>query len=244
VCGRYTLAGPDPSSLRGRFGLGEQVVVRRRFNVAPTDDVVAVTTDREGTPRGDVLRWGLVPFWAEDPKIGARMINARAETVADKPAFRDALARRRCLILADGFYEWQRHDAGPKRAWWITRADGEPFAFAGLWATWRPRGADRDAVEPLRTCTILTTAANAVVGPLHDRMPVILPPGAEAAWLDHGTAARELHALLTPLDPELTSARRVGSAVNDARHDEPDCLDAPDAEDAGRVAQDSAPTLF
>jgi putative SOS response-associated peptidase YedK len=104
VCGRYTMATPDLGRVRSRFGLDERVELRRRFNVAPTDDVAAVTTDREGRPRGDVLRWGLVPFWAEDPRIGSRMINARAESVTEKSAFRDAFASRRCLILADGFY--------------------------------------------------------------------------------------------------------------------------------------------
>jgi len=247
VCGRYTLAGPDPSSLRARFGLGEQIVVRRRYNVAPTDDVVAVTTDRGGAPRGDVLRWGLVPHWAQDPRIGARMINARAETAASKPAFRDALATRRCLVLADGFYEWQRDVPGPARAWWITRADAQPFAFAGLWATWRPRdgdggGAPAGDVEPLPTCTILTTSANDVVAPLHDRMPVILPPGAEAAWLDHGTPAAEVDDLLRPLDGGAIVARRVGGAVNDARHDEPDCLDPPDDDEP--AAEPETLTLF
>ena len=236
MCGRYSLAGPDPRDLRARFPLGEQVVVRRRFNVAPGDDVVTVTTDRDGAPRGDVLRWGLVPHWADDPKIGARMINARAETITEKPAFRDALARRRCLVLADGFFEWERRAGGPKRAWWVTRADGAPFAFAGIWTAWRPAGGD--GVEPLRTCAIVTTTANDRIAAIHDRMPVILPPGAENAWLDLGTSPRALRELLAPLSEAATAARRVGDAVNDARHDEPDCLDPPAPE------REPAPTLF
>jgi putative SOS response-associated peptidase YedK len=227
------MATPDLGRVRARFGLDERVELRRRFNVAPTDDVVAVTTDREGRPRGDVLRWGLVPFWADDPKIGSRMINARAEGVTDKPAFRDAFASRRCLILADGFYEWQRRD-GSKRPWWITRADGEPFAFAGLWATWRPKGAQ--GVEPLRSCTIITTTASAAVAPLHDRMPVILPSEAEAAWLDPATPPATLLELLAPLDPNATAMREVGTAVNDARHDAEDCLDPPSAADEPQAA--------
>jgi putative SOS response-associated peptidase YedK len=226
VCGRYTMATPDLSGLRDRFGLDERMELRRRFNVAPTDDVAAVTTDREGRPRGDWLRWGLVPYWADDPKIGARMINARSEGVAGKPAFRDAFASRRCLILADGFYEWQRRD-GSKRPWWITRADGQPFAFAGLWATWRPRG--RQDLEPLRSCTIITTVASEAVAPLHDRMPVILPAQAEAAWLDPETPPAHLLELLAPLDPAATAMREVGRAVNDARHDAEDCLAPPAA---------------
>jgi putative SOS response-associated peptidase YedK len=228
MCGRYSLAGPDPSVLRERFALGERVEVRRRFNVAPGDDVVAVTTDREGAPRGDVLRWGLVPHWTDDPRTGFKMINARAETLDQRPAYREAFTgRRRCLVLADGFYEWERRPGGPKQAWWITRADGEPFAFAGLWATWRGGGAD---VEPLRTCTIVTTRANATLARIHDRMPVILPREAEAAWLDHATPAGELHVLLAPLDPAATGTRAVGPAVNDARYDGPACLEpAPEA---------------
>jgi putative SOS response-associated peptidase YedK len=227
------MATPDLGRVRTRFGLDERVELRRRFNVAPTDDVAAVTTDREGRPRGDVLRWGLVPFWADDPRIGSRMINARAESVTDKPAFRDAFASRRCLILADGFYEWQRRD-GSKRPWWITRADGEPFAFAGLWATWRPKGAE--GVEPLRSCTIITTTASAAVAPLHDRMPVILPSEAEAAWLDPATPPARLLELLAPLDPGATAMREVGTAVNDARHDAEDCLDPPSAADEPQPA--------
>jgi putative SOS response-associated peptidase YedK len=237
VCGRYSLAGADPQGLRARFGIGEQVVVRRRFNVAPGDDVLTVTTDRDGAPRGDVLRWGLVPHWAADPKVGSRMINARAESVADKPAFRDAFAHRRCLVLADGFYEWERRASGSKHAWWVTRADGAPFAFAGLWALWRPADGG-EGTEPLRTCSIVTTTANPRVSPIHDRMPVILAPGGEADWLDPAAPAALLRELLAPLGAADTTAQRVGTAVNDARHDEPDCLDppAPDPE--------PAPTLF
>ena len=236
MCGRYSLAGADAQGLRSRFGLGEGIEVRRRFNVAPGDDVLTVTTDRAGAARGDVLRWGLVPHWAQDPRIGSRMINARAETVADRPAFRDAFARRRCLVLADGFYEWERVPGAPKRAWWVTRADGAPFAFAGLWALWRPAGGD--GIEPLRSCAIVTTSANARVAAIHDRMPVILPPAAEAAWLDPGTPEAVVRELLVPLPDAETAARRVGDAVNDARHDESDCLDPP-TPDAG-----PAPTLF
>ena len=227
MCGRYSLAGPDPSVLRERFALGERVEVRRRFNVAPGDDVVAVTTSREGAPRGDVLRWGLVPHWTDDPRTGFKMINARAETLDQRPAYREAFAGRRCLVLADGFYEWERRPGGPKQAWWIARADGEPFAFAGLWATWRGAGPD---VEPLRSCTIVTTQANATLARIHDRMPVILPREAEAAWLDHATPVGALQELLIPLDPAATGTRAVGPAVNDARYDGPACLDvAPDA---------------
>jgi len=221
VCGRYTLAGPDPAALRERFPIGERVEVRRRFNVAPGDHVLAVTTDREGAPRGEALRWGLVPYWAAEPaKLGLKLVNARAETMAEKPVFREAFARRRCLVLADGFYEWQRGSAG-KQPFWVTRDDGEPFAFAGLWASWRPREGDGD-VEPLRTCTIVTTTPSSRIAHIHDRMPVMLERGAEAAWLAHDAQPADLLALCLPLEDVTLTA--VGTAVNDARHDEPDCL--------------------
>ncbi|MCW2997586.1 MAG: response-associated peptidase [Solirubrobacterales bacterium] len=227
MCGRYSMTGPSPARLRERFQLGDDVPIRPRYNVAPGDEVLSVTTSREGERRPDLLRWGLVPFWAKDPKTGFKMINARAETVAEKPAFRDALAGRRCLILADGFYEWQaRPGAKRKQPFWITRADGEPFAFAGLWATWR--GPDE---RVLRTCTIITTTANAALDAIHDRMPVILPSAAqEALWLDALTPAPLAQELLVPLPPEAVAAREVGYAVSDARHDEPDCLDPPEPE--------------
>jgi putative SOS response-associated peptidase YedK len=221
VCGRYSLATPDPSSLRDRFPIGESVEVRRRFNVAPGDHVLAVTTDRAGTPRGDILRWGLVPHWADDPgALGLKLINARSETLPERPAFRDAFAERRCLVLADGFYEWERRPDGSTQPWWVTRPDGEPFAFAGLWASWH---GPRDA-EPLRTCTIVTTRASRQLAGIHDRMPVMLPRGAEEAWLDRGTPPRVLQELCAPL--EETGTRAVGPAVNNARYDGPDCLEA------------------
>jgi putative SOS response-associated peptidase YedK len=221
MCGRYTLAAADPSQLRARYPIGEQLEVRRRYNVAPGDDVLAVVRRRDRASEGALLRWGLVPFWARDPgEVGAKTINARAETVAERPAYRDAFARRRCLILADGFYEWS---AGTPH--WITREDGAPFAFAGLWATWRPR--EDEEVEPLRSCAIVTTAAAGPVRALHDRMPVILAAGDEARWLDPATPPGELHALLGQAGPRLAT-RPVSRAVNDARHDAPDCLDPPE----------------
>lgn len=218
MCGRYSLAGPNPGQVRERFGLGDGVPVERRFNIAAGQDVLAVTTDREGRRNGELLRWGLVPHWAESPKVGHRMINARAETVAERPAFREAFAERRCLILADGFYEWQPRVHGPKQPWWITRADHAPFAFAGLWASWRPA----PDVEPLRSCAIITTQATPALCEVHDRMPVILAPGAEAAWLAPTAAGADLRDLLVPFGE--TTRVPVGRAVGDAGHDEPDCI--------------------
>jgi putative SOS response-associated peptidase YedK len=222
VCGRYTLATPNPAEVRGRFPIGEAIDVRRRYNVAPGDEVLAVTTDKEGRSRGELLRWGLVPSWAKQPDTGLKMINARVETVGERPAYRRPFERYRCLIVADGFYEWRRQPAGPKQAFHIARADGGLFAFAGLWSIWH--GEDG---QTLRTCTILTTAANAAIAPLHDRMPVILAPEAESAWLEPADSPEHLRRLLGGLDPGGTALRAVGPAVNDARYDGPDCLAPP-----------------
>jgi putative SOS response-associated peptidase YedK len=225
MCGRYTLAGPDPSQLRARYPIGERLEVRRRWNVAPGDDVLAVVQRGDGhEPAGELLRWGLVPFWASDPaEIGVKTINARSETMAERPAYRDAFARRRCLILADGFYEWS---GGVPH--WITLADGGSlFAFAGLWASWRPKGASRE-VEPLRSCAIVTTAAAGPVRSLHDRMPVILGREQESLWLDPATPDGELHAVCRPEVAREVEVRPVSRAVNDARYDGPECLAPPE----------------
>jgi putative SOS response-associated peptidase YedK len=224
MCGRYTLATPDPAAIRDRFPIGESIEVRQRFNVAPGDEVLAVTTDREGAPRGDLLKWGLVPTWAKSPATGLKMINARIETVAERRAYRRAFERFRCLIVADGFYEWQPVPGGPKQPFHITRDDGAPFAFAGLWSIWyAPDG------NKLRTCTILTTQANSAIASLHDRMPVILAPGAEDDWLETSTPPGRLDEILTGLPARKTALTAVGLAVNDARYDGPECL-APPAE--------------
>jgi putative SOS response-associated peptidase YedK len=222
MCGRYTLATPDPGMIRDRFAIGESIEVRRRFNVAPGDDVLTVTTDREGAPRGELLRWGLVPSWAKSPDTGLKMINARLETAAERPAYRRAFERFRCLIVADGFYEWQPQPAGPKQPFHITRADGALFAFAGLWSIWRG-----EAEPALRTCTILTTAANTAISGVHDRMPVILAPEAEREWLAPATPAERLYELAAGLPAQATALTPVGLAVNDARYDGPECLAPP-----------------
>jgi putative SOS response-associated peptidase YedK len=222
LCGRYTLATPSPADLRARFPVGESVEIVRRYNIAPGDDVLAVTTDREGAPRGELLRWGLVPSWAQSPQTGLKMINARVETVARRSAFRRAFEHYRCLIIADGFYEWQPVPSGPKQAFHITRADGEPFAFAGLWSIWgAPEG------PRLRTCTILTTQSNPALTELHDRMPIILARDQEDAWLDAAMPPQALKELLKGLSSQETALRPVGPAVNDARYDGPECLAPP-----------------
>ncbi len=229
MCGRYTLATTTPAQLRDRFPIGESVQIATRYNVAPGDDVVCVTTDKEGSPRGELLRWGLVPHWAKDTRDAFKRINARSETLAQRPAYRDALRTHRCLVVADGFYEWQPLGGKAKQPWWITRDDHEPFAFAGLWSTWRaPDGSQ------LRSMTIVTTEAIGALRDLHHRAPVILAPQAEEAWLDHSTPTQELSALLAGIDQRRTATRAVGTAVNDARCDGPACLEAP-AEPAAQL---------
>ncbi|MBV9310884.1 MAG: SOS response-associated peptidase [Solirubrobacterales bacterium] len=231
MCGRYTLTASDPVALRERFPIDENVHWQPRYNIAPGDDVLAITTDRDGQPRGEMLRWGLVPSWAREPRTGLKLINARVESVAQRPAFRASLERFRCLILADGFYEW-RAVAGRKQPFHITRVDGKPFSFAGLWSIWRAQDG-----TSIRSCAILTTSANSVVAELHDRMPVILEREAEDAWLAT-MSPRDMgpDGLLAGLPDSMTAMRAVGPAVNDARYDGPECL-AP----ASARAQ---PTLF
>ena len=238
MCGRYTLAGTNPGLLRERFQLAPGTVIEPHFNIAPGQDALVVRTDREGQRMADHLRWGLVPHWAKDPKIAYRMINARAETAAEKPAFREPLEHRRCLVIADGFYEWQVLGGRRKQPWWMTLPGQEPFAFAGLWATWRPPG--REDLEPLRTFTILTTHAPDDLREIHDRMPVILPAEAEATWLDPQAVSGEIHELLVPR-PGM-ERRAVGPAVGDVSNDAPDLLQAVAPLTADEPAQ--APTLF
>lgn len=206
-----------------RFPVGETVQLRPRFNVAPGDDVLAVTAGRDGAPRGELLRWGLVPPWSKAAETPLTMINARSETLEERPAYREAFRRFRCLIIADGFYEWQRRQSGPSQPFHIARADRQPFAFAGLWSVWR--GEDRT----VRSCTIVTTQARGAVAALHDRMPVILPATAETDWLDPGCSRERLLDLVGSSEAGGAELRPVSTAVNDARHDAPDCLAEPDS---------------
>ncbi|MCW2953323.1 MAG: hypothetical protein JWQ48_2493 [Conexibacter sp.] len=236
MCGRFTLATATASELRQRFPISESVELERRFNVAPGDDVIAIRA-RDGVAAASKLRWGFTPPWAKDPSVGFKMINARAETVAEKPAFRDAFKRHRCLIVADGFYEWRRD--GVRQPFHITRADGAPFAFAGLWTGWK----DPDSEDWLRSCTIVTTQANDAIAGIHPRMPVMLAPEVEGTWLDPDASPEHLRALLAPLAPAQTRARAVSKAVNDARYDGPECLaDAPPEPLAAAAAADRPPS--
>jgi putative SOS response-associated peptidase YedK len=223
MCGRFTLTDPDPRILKMRFDLRETAAIedeKPRYNVAPTDSVLAVRLDKEGERDLGRLRWGLIPHYADPDEWDRLLINARAESVASSPAFRDAFEDGfRCLVVADGFYEWQKTDQG-KQPFWIHRPDREPFAFAGLWA----RALRKDGSK-LYSCTIITTKPSEQVAPIHDRMPVILDRDAEGAWLDRETPEKDLKAMLAPTeDLELTE---VSDAVNNVREDGPHLLDPP-----------------
>ena len=217
MCGRYTLT-TSVARLGGLFELANRPNLPARYNIAPTQ-AVAVVRLEEGLRVLASLRWGLIPSWAKDASLGAKMINARAETVAEKPAFRGAFRRRRCLVLADGFYEWRAEGKGAKQPYRMTLKDGEPFAFAGLWETWTP--ADGEAVA---SCTIVTCAANDLLQPPHERMPVILPPGALRDWLDPVAEAAALQALLRPYPSAAMTFSAVSTRVNSVRNDDPDCI--------------------
>ena len=217
MCGRYTLTNPDPVRLRGRFDILESIKVKDepRFNIAPTDPVLAVRRFDDVRDLGR-LRWGLVPgVWAE--KKGQRpLINARVETLATQAAFADSFRERRCLIPADGFYEWLSDERG-KRPLWFSRPDGDLFAFAGVWAQLRRRGSD----EVLHSCAIVTCPPNGLMRPIHDRMPVILDPAAESDWLDPDRAPGELLELLVPAPDDALVTREVSDLVNNVREDGP-----------------------
>ncbi len=227
MCGRYVASTP-PDQLADLFGVTDVLAgdLGARWNVAPTLDVYAVATGSDGTRRLGTFRWGLVPWFAKDPSGGAKMINARAETVAEKPAFRSAFRHRRCLIPADCFFEWeQRRGRGAKQAYAICRRDRQPFAFAGVWEEWRPKGEDAAGEEVLRTCALITTEANAVIAPFHHRMPVILAPEEYDRWLDPETPLGELEALLRPAPEDWLEAYPVSRHVNDPRADDPRVLE-------------------
>lgn len=215
MCGRFTLyATAGDLQLQFRFS-DTRIEYRPRWNIAPSQEVLVIT-DKGGGREARYMRWGLIPSWAKDLAIGNRMINARAETLALKPAFRTAYRRRRCLVLADGFYEWQKTPTG-KRPIHIRLRSGRPFAFAGLWESWTaPEG------NPLLSCTIITTTPNELMAPIHDRMPVILSQEAEALWLDPLTEkADALQGLLVPYPPEEMEACPVSSMVNSPANDNP-----------------------
>lgn len=220
MCGRFTLFD-SAALLAETFGVAEVPSLSPRYNIAPSQPVAAVRVPPSGGAREVVLlRWGLIPSWAKDSSLGDRMINARAETAAGKPAFRSAIRRRRCLVPASGFYEWKRTD-GRKQPYYIRRRDGKLFAFAGLWESWEePGGA---AVE---SCAILTTSANELLVPIHDRMPVIVPPTEYDLWLSPEVRDPDALAhLYNPCPSGEMTAFPVGTTVNNPKMESPDLIE-------------------
>jgi putative SOS response-associated peptidase YedK len=221
MCGRFALVAPE-MELAEHFGLSEIPVMSPRYNIAPTQSLAAVRVAAgAGARRLAFLRWGLVPGWAKDVTIGVKMINARCETVAEKPAFRSAFRARRCLVPASGFFEWTR-EGSKKVPWFICLRQASLFAIAGLWESWKdPQG------KELQSVTLLTTGAGEAMADIHERMPVILRPADYAAWLD--PAQREstpLLSLIRPWDSSDLLKRRVSPVVNSALHDVPECLES------------------
>ncbi len=269
MCGRYASARKR-IELMEEFGVQRDQVaepLKPDYNVAPTKPVYTVVaraarpSDREaargddgaGPPAGAggaggaerelrVMRWGLVPFWAKDIKIGSRMINARAETVAEKPAFRRAFAKRRCLVPADGYYEWQQLPGGAKQPMYISRADGRSLAFAGLYELWRDPAVVADDDDAwLWTTTIITTSAPDELGMIHDRMPMIIDPGSWADWLDPANDdVADLKALLTPAMVGDLTTWPVSAAVNSVRNNGPELIKPVSVDKAGTLAAAAA----
>jgi putative SOS response-associated peptidase YedK len=229
MCGRYAFFTPIEAVTR-LFGVSEVHAhdIAPRYNVAPTQEVPIVRLSPFAPEEADaapprelaLARWGLVPFWAKDPKIGNRMINARGETVAAKPAFRAAFRKRRCLVPADGFFEWQKTDSG-KQPWYIHAAGGEPLALAGLWELWDPP----EGGTPLASCAIITTGANEFMRSLHDRMPVVLDARGRDAWLDPAAPPDDLQSLLAPAPEDLLEAWPVSRRVNSPFNEDPSLVE-------------------
>jgi putative SOS response-associated peptidase YedK len=223
MCGRFTLN--QSSSALGEFFCIDNIPdLAAQYNIAPTQKVATVLHNPETNQREfQQLTWGLIPAWMKDPKMGVKLINARCETVAEKPAFRSAFQHRRCLVLADGFYEWKREN-GQKQPFYFRLSDGQPFAFAGLWERWGPAQGNSDG-EEIRSCTILTTAANELVQPIHERMPVILAPQDYDLWLNSQMPTSEaLQQLLCPYPAEAMTAYPVSPLVNNSRQNSSECI--------------------
>jgi putative SOS response-associated peptidase YedK len=218
VCGRFTLTSP-PEEIASEFELADVPELRPRYNIGPGQKIATIRLDPEHARRVlEPRRWGLVPHWAKDPAIGNRLINARAETVAEKPSFRTALRKRRCLVPANGFYEWAK---GSKQPYHIARRGHRLFAFAGLYERWT----SKDGGETIETCTLVTTGANLSLAPIHHRMPVMLQPEDLEAWLDPEQGATDaVLSLLRPWPADDTIATPVSRHVNPVRNDDPECL--------------------
>ena len=210
MCGRFAFYSPSEATA-ALFGISGSIAVEPRYNIAPTQFIVAIRNNEESGRELTMFRWGLIPSWAKDPSIGNRMINARAETVMEKPSFRAADRRRRCLVLADGFYGWKK-DGDTKTPWFISLANGAPFAFAGLWENWQSKGTD----ESIQSTTIITTAANEFMAALHQRMPVVLQPDTAERWLAgdddliDDVASNSPEFTAWPVDRRVKNARNEG----------------------------------
>lgn len=230
MCTRFTM-GQERAVLAKRFGFDPDApALQKRWNQAPGQDA-AVVVFSDGRRRLDLMRWGLVPFWAEDPKIGSRLINARAESLADKPSFREAFRSRRCLVPADGFYEWAKGPGNRKQPLRFVLSGGAPFAFAGLWESWEK--GQSGARHPLITFTIITTQPNDLVSPVHNRMPVILKPGDEETWFSGGP--EEASRLLRPYPAREMESYAVSTRVNSPANEGPELIE-PVAEQGGLFA--------
>lgn len=220
MCGRFTLT-QSAEEITEFFGLSEVLELTPRYNIAPSQLIAAIIQDK-GSQENKLkwMRWGLIPSWAKDTRIGYKLINARSETLTEKPSFRNAFKHRRCLIIADGFYEWQKQEKH-KQPYYIQLRDKQPFAFAGLWETWQ-----QEDEKAIISCTIITTEANALMQPIHDRMPVILSPDVYEQWLDPTFAqSNDLQEYLKPYDSEMI-ATPVSNVVNNPVHDRRECVEA------------------
>ena len=221
MCGRFAFYSPSEATA-ALFGVSASITVEPRFNIAPSQYIAGIRETGDAGRELAMFRWGLVPFWAKNPAIGNRMINARAETVAEKPSFRAAYRHRRCLVLADGFYEWKKEGAG-KVPYFISLANGEPFAFAGLWETWQ----SKDTEEIIQSTTLITTAANEFISTVHHRMPVILQPDTADRWLAgdddllSDVAGNSPNFQAWPVDKRVNNARNEGEELI-IRQDSPD----------------------
>ena len=231
MCGRFALSKSDRIDW-AQFGVKRGPRLPPHWNLGPGRAIAAVRDTGEG-PEVAMLRWGLIPFWASDPAIGSRLANARAESAAEKPAFRGAFRARRCLIPSDGFYEWQVvKGMTKKQPWFVHRTDGGVFGLAGLWERWEPKAGTvgPDGAAPFETCTVLTTEPNALMAPIHARMPVIIPPASYASWLAADTSPASARELMAAWDPAEWQAHRVGVRVNVTANDDAACI-APLADD-------------
>ena len=219
MCGRFTLS-QSAEAIASVFQLNQVPTIEPRYNIAPTQPVATVLQTSARERQFQLLRWGLIPAWAKDATMGSRLINARAETVAEKPSFRSAFRHRRCLVIADGFYEWRRQD-GKKQPFYFRMQNQQPFAFAGLWEHWQdPKG------EAIDSCTILTTEANELLQQIHERMPVILNPKYYDMWLDPTMQIEQLQQLLQPYSSAVMTSYPVSTKVNKPTNDTPELINS------------------